>query len=188
MNDFDMSLNNESSLTAKPQELVPSGLDGIEMVSDDSSLSSNSSMLPTLEEDILRYEVEELNLNNYQIESNDVSSGGKHISLLGSNTNTGTAAGVFNGEAGTYEINVGFYDEDDGVSSAKVTVADDVKNFSFDKDLPGSGAVAEALTSRVTHSKIELQPGDKFEIEGKSNSGEYARFDYIEFNPLLSLL
>jgi len=185
MNDFDMSLNNESSLTANPQQLVPSAaLDKVDLVSEDSSLASNSSMLPTLESDILRYEVEELNLNNYQIESNDASSGGKNISLLGSDSNTGTAAGVFNGEAGTYEVNIGFYDEDDGVSSAKVTVAGDTKNFMFDKDLPGSGAVAKALTSRVTHSEIELEPGDAFKIEGKSNSGEYGRFDYIEFNSI----
>ena len=182
MNDFDISLNNESSLTAKPQELVPSAaLEKTDLLSEDSSLSSNSSILPALEEDILRYEAEQLNLSKYQIESNDASSGGKHISLLGSDSNTGTATGVFNGEAGTYEVNVGFYDEDDGVSSAKVSVAGDTKNLMFDKDLPGGGAVAKALTSRVTHSKIKLQPGDAFKIEGKSNFGEYARFDYIEF-------
>lgn len=185
MNDFDMSLNNESPLTVNPQNLVPnSGLDGIDMVSEDSLLSSNSSMLPTLEEDILRYEMEDLNLNNYQIESNNVSSNGKHISLLGRNPNTGTATGIFNGEAGIYQVNLGLYDENDGVSSAKVTVAGDVKNFKLDQDLPGSGPVSEALTSRITHSEIELKPGDIFEIEGKSNSSEYARFDYIEFTPL----
>ncbi len=141
-------------------------------------------MLPTLEEDVLRYEMEDLKLSNYQIESNDGSSGGKHISLLGSDRNTGTATGVFNGEAGTYEVNVGFYDEDDGVSGAKVTVADDTQSFSFDKDLPGSGAVAKALTSRVTHSEIKLQPGDVFKIEGKYGGAEPARFDYIEFNSI----
>ena len=185
MNDFDMSLNNESSLTAKPQELVPSAaLEKTDLVSEDSSLSSNSSMLPTLEADVLRYEAEDLTLTSYQIESGNASSGGKHISLLGSDSNNGIATGVFNGEAGIYEVNVGLYDEDDGVSSAKVTVADDTKNFKFDKDLPGSGAVEKALTSRVTHSKIELEPGDAFKIEGKSNSGELARFDYIEFAPI----
>ncbi len=185
MNDFDIPLNNESALTASPQELVPSSaLDGKGLVSEGSLSSSNSSMLPTLEEDVLRYEMEDLKLSNYQIESNDVSSGGKHIFLLGSDRNTGTATGVFNGEAGTYEVNVGFYDEDDGVSSAKVTVAGETQSFSFDKDLPGSGAVAKALTSRVTHSEIKLQPGDVFKIEGKYDNAELARFDYIEFNSI----
>ncbi len=185
MNDFDIPLNNESALTANPQELVPSsGLDGKDLVTEGSLSSSNSSMLPTLEEDVLRYEMEELKLSNYLIESNDVSSGGKHISLLGSDSNTGTATGVFNGKAGTYEVNVGFYDEDDGVSKAKVTVAGDTQSFSFDKDLPGSGAVAKALTSRVTHSEIKLQPGDVFKIEGKYDDAELARFDYIEFNSI----
>jgi hypothetical protein len=182
MNDFDTPLNNESALSANPQELVPSSaLDGKDLVSDGLLSSSNTSMLPTLEEDILRYEMEELKLSNYQIESNDASSGGKHISLLGSDRNTGTATGVFNGEAGTYEVNVGFYDENDGVSSAKVTIAGDTQGFSFDKDLPGGGVAAKTLTSRVTHSQIKLQPGDVFKIEGKYGGAEPARFDYIEF-------
>ncbi len=181
MNDFDTSLNNESSLTASPQELVPNSDLGGNLISGDSQNSSNSSMLPTLEEDILRYEAEDLNLTNYLIESSNASSGGKHISLLGSDSKTGTATGVFNGEAGIYQVNVGFYDENDGVSSADITVAGDTKSFSFDKDLPANYAAAKALTSRVTHSDIELKRGDRFEIEGKSNLGEYARFDYVEF-------
>ncbi|MEO1427561.1 MAG: right-handed parallel beta-helix repeat-containing protein [Cyanobacteria bacterium J06633_8] len=185
MNDFDISLNNESSLSANPQELVPnSGLEAAGMVTDDSQNSANSSMLPTLEEDILRYEAEELTLSNYQIESKNVSSGGKHISLLGSDSNTGTATGVFNGEAGIYQVNVGFYDENDGVSSVDITVAGKLESFSFDKDLPANRAAAEALTSRITHSEIELQPGDEFKIEAESNSGEFARFDYVEFIPI----
>jgi hypothetical protein len=182
MNDFDTPLNNESALTASSEELIPSsGLDGKNLVSSDSF--SNSSMLPTSEEDILRYEMEELKLSDYLIESNSVSSGGKHISLLGSDSNTGTATGIFEGEAGTYKVNVGFYDENDGVSTADITVAGDTQSFLFDRDLPGNAAVAEALTSRTTHSEIELQPGDAFEIKGKANSGEYARFDYVEFVP-----
>ena len=179
MNDFDTPLNNESALTASPQELVPnSDLGGTDSISKD---SSNSSMLPTLEEDVLRYEAEDLNLSNYLIESSNASSGGKHISLLGSDSETATATGVFDGEAGIYQVNVGFYDENDGVSSADITVAGDTKSFSFDKDLPANAAVAKALTSRVTHSNIELKRGDRFEIEGKFNLGEYARFDYVEF-------
>ncbi|WP_228059837.1 right-handed parallel beta-helix repeat-containing protein [Plectonema radiosum] len=183
MNDFDTPLNSESSLIANSQQLVPnSALEGTNLISGDSQNASNSSMLPTLEEDILRYEAEELNLSSYLIESNNASSGGKHISLVGSDT--GTATGVFNGKAGSYQVNVGFYDENDGVSSAKVTVAGETQSFLFDKDLPGNAAVAETLTSRLTHSEIKLQPGDTFEIEAQMNVGEFARFDYIEFVPM----
>ena len=185
MNDFDIPLNNESALTASAQELVPnSPLEAKNLVTDGSLSTSNSSMLPTSEEDIIRYEMEDLKLSNYLIESNDVSSRGKHISLLGSDSNSGTATGVFKGEAGTYEVNVGFYDENDGVSSAKVTVAGDTQSFSFNQNLPVGGPAAKTLTSRVTHSEIKLQPGDVFQIEGKYGDAEPARFDYIEFNSI----
>lgn len=185
MNDFDTPLNSESSLIANSQQLVPnSALEGTDLISGDSQNASNSSMLPTIEEDILRYEAEELNLSSYLIESNNASSGGKHISLVGSDRDTGTATGVFNGKAGNYQVNVGFYDENDGVSKAKVTVAGETQSFLFDKDLPGNAAVAETLTSRLTHSEVKLQPGDTFEIEAQMNVGEFARFDYIEFVPI----
>ncbi len=184
MNDFDTPLNS-NPINASPQELVPnSGLEGTDMISGDSLNSSNSSMLPTLGEDILRYEAEDLTLNNYFIESNNVSSGGKHISLVGSLGKTGTAAGIFNGEAGTYQVNVGFYDENDGVSSVDITVAGDTQSFLLDQDLPANAAVAKTLTSRITHSEIELQPGDDFKIKAQQNIGEFARFDYVEFVPM----
>ena len=132
----------------------------------------------------LFYEAEDLTLNNFQIENNNVSSDDKHISLLGSNNNIGTATGIFNGSAGAYQVKIGYYDENDGISTAKVTVADKISNFRFDKDLAGDAAVPETLTSYVTHPIVELQGGEAFEIEAQYNLGEFARIDYIEFLPV----
>ena len=172
-NDFDASLSNDSSLSANSsQPVYDYGLPG-----------ANSSML-SASSGILRYEAEELTLNNYLTELNSLSSGGEHISLVGSSSNIGIATGIFNGEAGIYQVNLGYYDENDGVSTAKVTVAGKVNNFSFDENLPGNAATQETLTSRVTHPVVELQGGDIFEIEAQLNVGEFARIDYIEFVPL----
>ncbi len=129
----------------------------------------------------VRYEAEDLSLNNYLIESNNASSSGEHISLLSSGSNFGTATGVFNGGAGTYQVKVGYYDESDGVSSATVTVAGDAQNFLFNQDLPSAGADSTSLTERITHSAVNLQNGDTFEILGNYGGAEPARFDYIEF-------
>ncbi|MBV6622893.1 MAG: right-handed parallel beta-helix repeat-containing protein [Rivularia sp. (in: Bacteria)] len=103
--------------------------------------------------------------------------------MLGSNSNTGTAAGIFNGLAGSYYVNVAYYDENDGISSATVTVAGEIESFRFDKNLPGNAAAPETLTSYVTHPILQLQSGDAFEIEAQYNLGEFARIDYIEFVP-----
>ncbi|MEO1427562.1 MAG: right-handed parallel beta-helix repeat-containing protein [Cyanobacteria bacterium J06633_8] len=174
MNGFDITPSNDPLLTEdSSQQVTDNGLNT------GSPLPQSSfSMLP------VRYEAEDLSLNNFLIENNNASSGGEHISMLGSNSNTGTAAGVFNGLAGSYYVNVAYYDENDGISSATVTVAGEVENFLFNKNLPGNSAVPETLTSYVTHPILELQSGDAFEIEAKYDIfGEFARIDYIEFVP-----
>lgn len=177
MNGFDTIPSNDSLLTEDSlQLLADKGLNSGSPLPQSSS-SSSFSMLP------VRYEAEDLNLNNFLIESNNVSSGGKHVSMLGSNSNTGTAAGIFNGLAGSYYVNVAYYDENDGISSATVTVAGEIESFRFDKNLPGNAAAPETLTSYVTHPILQLQSGDAFEIEAQYNLGEFARIDYIEFVP-----
>ncbi len=132
----------------------------------------------------LRFEAEDLDLSNFRIESASVSSGGQHLVLKGASGKLGQAAGIFNGEAGTYQVKVHYFDENDGQSRATVTVSDQSKSFAFDKDLPSAWTQAAALTSEVTHESIFLKPGDRFSIEAQSHRGEFARIDAMEFIPL----
>jgi hypothetical protein len=131
-------------------------------------------------------EAEDLELTGYTVESINGSgaSGGQHISLKGSRDKMGTALGSFQGEAGTYRVEVSYFDESDGVSSATVTVAGENHSFELDEDLGEYGATPDSLTSRVTHEAVQLQPGDSFEISAQGRQGEYARFDTIKFTPL----
>ncbi|MEL6319305.1 MAG: CAP domain-containing protein [Cyanobacteria bacterium J06626_14] len=130
-----------------------------------------------------RYEAEALNLNGYQVETvrGSGASGGKHIK--GSRTRTGTASGVFDGKAGTYQVKVGYFDESDGRSAVAVTVNGDRQSFVFDKRSSSNAATQKSLTTTITHDAIRLEPGDRFELSGKGDRGEFARFDYIEFIP-----
>jgi len=134
----------------------------------------------------VRYEAERLQLSGYKIEStsNSGASGGKQISLKDTGKTTGKATGVFNGRAGNYLVKVSYFDESDGVSSATVKVDGQSKSFKFDRNLPSANADRTTRAWRTTHSQIALQSGDRFEISGTANSGEMARFDYIEFVPV----
>ncbi|MEA5595411.1 DUF4114 domain-containing protein [Rivularia sp. UHCC 0363] len=145
-----------------------------------------SEPIPTLKNDPLRYEAEELTLNGYQVETvkDSGASGGKHISLKGAGQNQGSATGQFEGETGTYQVKVGYYDENDGQSKATVTVGEKTASFVFDQDLPDSWAKPAAKTSRIAVESVQLKSGDTFKIEATSNQGEFARFDYIEFSPI----
>ena len=143
-------------------------------------------ILTPAKDEPLRYEAEELTLNGYQVETvkGSGASGGKHISVKGADDNKGSATGTFEGEAGTYQVKVGYYDENDGQSKAKITVGGESTSFVFDKDLPDSWVKPASKTSRIAIESVQLKSGDTFKIEGTSNQGEFARFDYIEFSAI----
>ncbi len=134
----------------------------------------------------LRYEAEELTLDGYKVETvkNSGASAGKHISLKGASDNKGSATGTFEGETGTYQVKVGYYDENDGQSKAKITVGEESTSFTFDKDLPDGWVKPASKTSLIAIKEVQLESGDSFKIEGISDKGEFARFDYIEFSPI----
>ena len=146
---------------------------------------SQPTVTPTKNEP-LRYEAEELTLNGYKVETvkGSGASGGKHISLKEADNNKGSATGTFDGEAGIYQVKVGYFDENDGQSKAKITVAGESTSFTFDKDLPDSWVKPASKTNRIAIESVQLKSGDTFKIEGTSNQGEFARFDYIEFSPI----
>ena len=130
-----------------------------------------------------RFEAESLKLQGFRIESwnNADASGGKVIATRHAHNAEGTAYGTFNGDGGTYRVEVGYYDENDGQSGANVTVAGQTTKFRFDKDLGSSLPARDTHTTHVTHENIQLQKGDPFSIFGKANGAEFARFDYIDF-------
>ncbi|MBD1868511.1 right-handed parallel beta-helix repeat-containing protein [Cyanobacteria bacterium FACHB-471] len=134
----------------------------------------------------LRYEAEQLSLNNYKVESldNSQASAKRYISLRSTGETSGSANGVFRGAAGTYQVRVGYYDENDGQSSATVTVAGQRKNFKLDKDLFSDSAMHDAKAVVTTHSSVALKTGDRIEISARLDKGEFARFDYIQFTPV----
>ncbi|MDJ0696789.1 DUF4114 domain-containing protein [Mastigocoleus sp. MO_188.B34] len=133
----------------------------------------------------LHYEAEELTLNGYRVENMKGSgaSGGKYISLKKTGYERGSATGTFEGEAGTYQVKVGYYDENDGQSQGKITVGGKTESFNFDRDLPSNLPKPSTKTSYIAIEEVQLKPGDIFKIEGVNDKQEFARFDEIEFIP-----
>jgi uncharacterized protein YkwD len=84
-----------------------------------------------------RFEAEALTLSGYRSESSSNSDAfsGKFIGAKQFNGATGKAYGKFAGEPGTYQVEVGYYDENDGQSLAQVTVAGKTTGFRFNNDL-----------------------------------------------------
>jgi hypothetical protein len=134
----------------------------------------------------VRLEAESLKLRGYRVEQtpNSGASGGKHVSLKKTGYTKGTIAGQFTGEEGAYRVVVGYYDENDGQSSATVTAGGQSMQFTFDQDLPSNRTSPQSLTSRTALKRVDLKPGDRFKIAAQMDRREFAQFDYIEFVPL----
>ena len=139
--------------------------------------------IPDLDTSALRYEAEDLDRDGYKIKSGRRvdASGGKYVQLR---RQSGSLSGEFDGPAGTYQVKVGYYDEDDGEASVTIDVASDSQQFTLDENLPGNRAAARTHTSRITHQEVELKQGDRFKISSLKHQKELARFDFIEFIPV----
>lgn len=131
----------------------------------------------------IRVEAESMSLSTYSVEFNDSASEGALISLLqGDNTDIGTAAFEFTGESALYDIVVGYYDENDGVSEVTVTQNDTVlDSWSLDEDLPGGLANSETATTREIATGVNVDTGDSFTLTGVEGTNEKTRIDYIDF-------
>ena len=102
---------------------------GAQMLMSEPSSLSVDQMATELAIQTIRYEAEDLDLSNYIAESREASSGGQHISLRNTGNRSGEATGVFEEEAGKYNVSVGYYDESDGISNAIVTVDGNSQSF-----------------------------------------------------------
>ncbi len=90
---------------------------------------------------------------------------------------TGEATTVFAGEPGFYRISVGYLDESDGISKAKLLVNGQVRHvWNFD------GTFADCWREEVVEN-VELKPGDKITIWGRDNPSEYCRIASCTVTP-----
>lgn len=128
-------------------------------------------------------EAEDLSLTGYTVESSKKSgaSGQQFISLQGAKTGPGSATGTFEGQTGRYQINLHYFDENDGQSVVALDIGGEQRSLVFDKDLPSSWAQSTALTSQVAYTSVDLQQGDRFTLTADAHQEEFARIDAIEF-------
>ncbi len=128
----------------------------------------------------MKVEAEDMTLDGFVVEQQDgVASGDAVASLLGGG-NTGTASFAFDGESGTYDMDLTYFDENDGQGTVRILVNDTVlEEITFDADLCG-GSPNER--NKVVHrlEDIALAAGDEVTIEASRDDEEFMRIDSVE--------
>ncbi len=89
----------------------------------------------------------------------------------------------YEGKAGWCDIDVQYFDADNGVSTYRLIVnAQPVDEWIADDHIPTAAINAHSSTRHRTRG-VALRPGDTIHIEGVPNAGERAGLDYIEIHP-----
>ncbi|MDY6939024.1 MAG: GDSL-type esterase/lipase family protein, partial [Cyanobacteriota bacterium] len=115
--------------------------------------------------------------------SKTFASDGGLIRLTNGST-SGTASLNFTGTSGSYDVVIGYYDEQDGKSQVSVSVGGNtLDTWTFDQKLGSTRAHPDNFLTRTLSTGMNMNSGDLIEIEGLLDRGEVARFDYIEFIP-----
>jgi len=132
-----------------------------------------------------RVEAESMKLDGYgviDIKPWEDASLGKAIEIV-STTGEGVASFPYQGEPGRYNVSVEYFDQNNGAASYKLFVnAQMIDAWTADRHLPGATPNADTSCRRVI-TGVELRHGDEIRVEGKSDGGEKAALDYVEFGP-----
>ena len=136
----------------------------------------------------LRVEAEDINnVMGYRLEGNNAASGGQMLSLVGfGGPEVGMATFLFSGATGSYDIDLGTFDESDG--TANFVIEQDGTQIGstivLDQNTNGgAGANNSTRVTRLVGTGIQLTNGSTIKVTGNEQASEHARFDFIEFTP-----
>lgn len=129
-----------------------------------------------------RIEAESMELKGYiavNVTPWEDASGGKAIECPPA-ADPCTAQFRFAGPAGRYEIDVQYFDENNGISKFRALVGSRlVDEWLADALLPATQPNGDSSTRRVIHG-VMLRPGDELRIEGFPDGEQRAPLDYVE--------
>ncbi|MBE9190991.1 hypothetical protein IQ230_11635 [Gloeocapsopsis crepidinum LEGE 06123] len=134
----------------------------------------------------IRIEAEDMTLVGFRQEANSAASGQSVISLVnGDVAETGFASFNFAGASGLYNVVVGYFDENDGVSQFEVRQKHAIVDaWSANQNLGSASANRQTRTLRTIATQLAISQGDTFYIKAVEDVGEPARIDFMNFVPV----
>ena len=167
-------------ITPLPSNTKPVSIQEIPVISKPSNPPSNSSAKSGL-----TIQAEDLQRGGFRVENNSLASGGKLLSLVGNGKNEeARAVYVHKGDGGTYDMDLHYFDENDGTGQIRVLVNNkEVDSWSMDRN-SGSNRISADSRQARNITGLDLKAGDRVTIEGKENGGEHVRLDYFNLKPI----
>jgi alpha-glucuronidase len=133
-----------------------------------------------------RTEAEAMTLEGYQVIDVvpwETGSGEKAIACSGPAPKECSASFAYKGAAGTFQMDVQYFDQINGVSTYQAFVGDrKVDEWKAANTTPGTRPDGHSSTRRRING-VALKPGDVVKIHGVSDRLEAAALDYVEIHP-----
>ena len=128
-------------------------------------------------------EAEDLTLSGYQVE--DYGTDEQLIRLTAENPTGSATLNVDDyGLAGTYDVAIDYFDENDGEASVEVLINGSFDRGWFFNEATDNGYPGEDNRRTIVIPDLLLQAGDTIEIFGAADAGEWVRIDNLTFSPL----
>jgi alpha-glucuronidase len=132
-----------------------------------------------------RIEAEAIKLDGYRVQEVtpwEAASGGKAVTCAGGEHQC-AASFEFKGQPGWYDVNIRYFDQNNGSARFRLSVAGQVvAEWAASDSLPTAKIDAHSAT-RYLATGLALRPGDEIVIEGFPDGGELAALDYVEIRP-----
>ena len=128
-----------------------------------------------------RIEAEDMQLSGYtpvEVKPSENASGGKAVECMGAESCT--AEFRTNVAAGHYEINVQYFDQNNGDAKFRLYVGNKLLDEWTASDHLPSAKIGGDSSTRHRLTGVRLQAGDEIRIEGFADRGDRAALDYIE--------
>ncbi|MBD2071482.1 hypothetical protein H6F93_28870 [Leptolyngbya sp. FACHB-671] len=131
----------------------------------------------------LRFEAETFTSDgSYFVERSVTTASGGRVLRVRQQSTPGQASRLFTGPSGTYNIVVGYFDENDGVAKLSVKINNTlIDSWNFDQNLGSTTATSQTFVERQIANGISVSRNSTINLEGIFAGGEAARVDYIEF-------
>ncbi|HEV2194962.1 MAG TPA: alpha-glucuronidase family glycosyl hydrolase [Candidatus Acidoferrum sp.] len=132
-----------------------------------------------------RIEAESTQLQRYvpvHVEPTENASGGKAVICQPPATQC-AASFRFSGVSGTYQLNIQYFDQNNGKAKFRASVAGHLLDeWVADDTLPNAKLGGDTSIRRQIRG-VRLHPGDEIRVEGIPDGGELAALDYVEIEP-----
>ncbi len=125
-------------------------------------------------------------VQGFSVANNTNASEGKFLVANGAGQQIANYA--FTAASGLYDLDLGYFDENDGAASLAVFVnGAEIDSWVWNQNLGTAVAAPAARTARSIDG-VALETGDVIEIRGFQNAGEPLRTDYLDFTFVDNLL